>query len=125
MRTSIWTRTFIAALGMCAAAALAAPAFGEGPVLHRDGSKAAPFVAHVPAGNGTSSEGYVLRRDGSKAVPFVANVGPNAAVSGGLSGRSIAAIGASAAFALTSLGLGGAHLVRNRRRHLERPVTIA
>jgi hypothetical protein len=112
MRTSVWARAIITPLSMCALAALAAPAFGDDLVLHRDGSKAVPFAAHVRVGHDTSSEGSVLRRDGSRAVPFIANVNPNASGSG----WDVAAIGASSALGLAVLGLGGAVALSKRRR---------
>jgi hypothetical protein len=59
MKASIWTRLIVTALAVCTAAALAAPAWGKGGggavTLHRDGSKAVPFVAHVGPETGTAS----------------------------------------------------------------------
>jgi hypothetical protein len=125
MRTSIWTRLLISALAGCTVAALAAPAFGDGGgvTLHRDGSKAVPFVAEVGDGGGASAGVPVLRRDGSKAVPFVAGSEPNTATAP--SGFDWGDAGIGAAFALAMVGLGRALLVRNRHHRPERPVTTA
>jgi hypothetical protein len=77
MRTSIWARVAGIGLVACAIAALAAPASGQ--ILHRDGSKAVPFVAEVGNVAGPTAGAPALRRDGSKAVPFVADLEPHLA----------------------------------------------
>jgi hypothetical protein len=148
MKTSIWRTIVTSVLAGCTLVALTAPAFGQGLVLHRDGSKAVPFVANVSSDNHESSNGYalrrdgskaapfvanvgtghagssseyVLRRDGSKAAPFVANVGPNAPASAGVSGWEVVAISAGAPLAM--LGLGGAVVVSRRRSRRQRPAS--
>ena len=117
MHTSIWTRLMISALAGCTVAALAAPAFGEGGgiTLHRDGSKAVPFVAHVGDGGGSPSV-PVLHRDGSKAVPFVADLEPSAPTAPDRFDWADAGIGAG--FALSLVGVS-AFLVMSRRRRAQ------
>src|SRR5215216_4603927 len=97
MKASIWTRLIVTALAVCTAAALAAPAWGNG-------------------GGGA----VTLHRDGSKAVPFVAHVGTEASASTGGFDWGDAGIGAGAGFAVTMIGLGGLLVLSNRRRHAER-----
>jgi hypothetical protein len=106
----------VSALAGCTVAALAAPAFGEasGVTLHRDGSKAVPFVADVATDAAGSSNGPVLRRDGSKAVPFVADSEPT--VPATADGFDWGDAGIGAAFALATLGLAGV-LVAGKRRN--------
>jgi hypothetical protein len=77
MRTSIWARVAGIGLVACTIAALAAPASGQ--ILHRDGSKAVPFVSQVSTRADGTARDPVLRRDGSKAVPFVADLEPHLA----------------------------------------------
>jgi hypothetical protein len=96
MKLSIWTRLIVTALAVCTAAALAAPAWGQG-------------------GGGA----VTLHRDGSKAVPFVAQVGPEKGTAPGDGfDWGDAGIGAGAAVALTAIGLGGA-IALGGRRHRE------
>jgi hypothetical protein len=101
MKASIWTRLIVTALAVCTAAALAAPAWGNG-------------------GGGA----LTLHRDGSQAVPFVAHVGTETSASTGGFDWGDAGVGAGAAFALTMIGLGGL-VLSNRRRHAERPAPTA
>jgi hypothetical protein len=85
--------------------------------LHRDGSKATPFVANV-------SPTATLHRDGSKAVPLVANLNPTAAPADSGTGFDWgdAMIGAGGAVALIAvLGAGG--LTIRSRRHVEPAAT--
>jgi hypothetical protein len=110
-------------VGALAAASLAIPAVasadtisdnpagsGEALVLHRDGSKAVPFVADV-------STPVVLHRDGSKAVPFVADVSaPRVVVAPDGFDWGDALIGAGAALAIVALS--GSGLTLRRRRAL-------
>jgi hypothetical protein len=123
VNTSIRTRLVAMAFAGCAAAAIAAPAFGNdggGITLHRDGSEAVPFVAQVGNGTGSSASHLVLHRDGSKAVPFDPTPGTTATPSHAGFSWADAAIGAAFAlvvvFALLLLGLGDALLARSRRR---------
>jgi hypothetical protein len=102
MKASIWTRLIVAALAVCTAAALAAPAWGNG----RGGA-------------------VTLHRDGSQAVPFVADVGPETSASTGGFDWGDAGIGAGAGFVLTMIGLGGALVLSNRRHRAERPAPSA
>jgi len=123
MTGSIWTRLLGAMLVGCMAAAFAAPAFGEGGglTLHRDGSKAVPFVAHVGKGAGASSSHLVLHRDGSKAVPFDPSIGTTASLSThSHDGFDWADAAVGAAFALLLVGLGNVLLTKKRRASLER-----
>jgi hypothetical protein len=114
MRTSIWTRLIITGLGACAIAAFAAPASGQ--VLHRDGSKAAPFVADVSSQPDASSNGAVLHRDGSKAVPFVADLdGSPASTAADPFDWGDAAVGAAAGIGVMLLASAG-WIAANRRR---------
>jgi hypothetical protein len=128
MKASIWTRLIATALAACTAAALAAPAWGKGGgglTLHRDGSQAVPFVAQVGGDRGASSSGPALRRDGSEAVPFIADVGTETSASTGGFDWGDAGIGAGAMLTLTTLGVGGAVLVRSRRHRAARPAASA
>jgi hypothetical protein len=108
-------------VGVVAAASLAIPAAAsayptgsDALVLHRDGSKAVPFVADV-------SKPIVLHRDGSKAVPFVADVStPRVAAASDGFDWGDAGIGAGAVLGIAALGGVG---LLTLRRH--RPVSAA
>jgi hypothetical protein len=114
MRTSVWTRLIITGIAACTMAALAAPASGQ--TLHRDGSKAAPFVADVSK-QADASASPVLHRDGSKAVPFVADVGANPAGTGAdRFDWGDAAVGAGAAVGLMLLASAAWTAAHHRRR---------
>jgi hypothetical protein len=118
MRTSIWARVAGIGLVACAVAALAASASGQ--ILHRDGSKAVPFVAEVGNVAGPTAGAPALRRDGSKAVPFVADLEPDIAAAAGEGfDWGDAAVGAGAAIALVALG--GAGLALRGRLAPHRP----
>jgi hypothetical protein len=124
MDTSIRTQLLVFALAECAVAALAAPAFGNGGggiTLHRDGSKAVPFVAHVGGRENGSSGVPVLHRDGSKVVPF-ADLQSKAHAATGEFDWAHAGIGA--AFALALVG-AGTLVVASRRHRAKRAVTTA
>ena len=115
MRNSIWTRLIITGLAACAVAAFAAPA--SGLTLHRDGSKAVPFVADVSKQAQAPSSDLVLHRDGSKAVPFVADLESDTAaapVDGFHWGD--AAIGAAAALGGMMIATTAWTATRRRRR---------
>jgi hypothetical protein len=112
MNNSIWRRLIIAGLAACTVAALAAPASGQ--TLHRDGSKAVPFVANVSKQADASSGGLVLRRDGSKAVPVV--LPDTAATAPDGFNWGDAAIGAAAAVGLMLLAATSWLAARRRRR---------
>jgi len=102
MRTSIWPRVAGIGLVACTIAALAASASGQ--ILHRDGSKAVPFVAEVGNVAGPTAGAPALRRDGSKAVPFVADLEPDIAAAPGEGfDWGDAAVGAAAALGLVAL----------------------
>jgi hypothetical protein len=102
MRTSIWPRVAGIGLVACTIAALAASASGQ--ILHRDGSKAVPFVAEVGNVAGPTAGAPALRRDGSKAVPFVADLQPDIAAAAGEGfDWGDAAVGAAAALGLVAL----------------------
>ena len=112
----VWTRLMIIGLAACMLAALAAPASGQ--TLHRDGSKAVPFVAEVSSASGPTAGVPVLRRDGSQAVPFVTGLEPVAAPAADGFDWGDAAVGAAAALGLVALGGAGlalyARLAPNR-----------
>ena len=114
MKTSMWTRITVTALAACTAAALAAPAWGQGDddTLRRDGSKAAPFVADLSEQPGASSKGIVLRRVRSDAEPFVAGVEPEPAATADGFDLGDAAIGAG----VVLLAVGGTRALRSRGR---------
>jgi hypothetical protein len=102
----VWTRLMIIGLAACTVAALAAPAVGQ--TLHRDGSKAVPFVAEVGSVAGPPAGAPALRRDGSQAVPFAAGLERNVAApaADGFDWGD-AAVGAAAAMGLVALaGVG-------------------
>ena len=108
----IWTRPIIIGLAACTVAALASPAVGQ--TLHRDGSKAVPFVADVSV-PGPKAGAPALRRDGSKAVPFVADLESDAAAPAG-DGFDWGDAALGAAVAIGTVALAGVGLaVRGRR----------
>ena len=110
MKVSIWKRITVIALVGFTFAAIAAPASANGGndvTLHRDDSKAVPFVRDVSGSPNGGSTGVVLRRDGSKAVPFVADRQPTQASSGDSFDWRDAGIGAVSGAAIVLLGLAG------------------
>ena len=118
MRTSIWPR--VAGIGLVAGTIAALAASASGQILHRDGSKAVPFVAEVGNVAGPTAGAPALRRDGSKAVPFVADLEPDIAAAAGEGfDWGDAAVGAGAAIALVALG--GAGLALRGRLAPHRP----
>ena len=93
--------------GALAAASLAIPAAAAGYTVPGDptgSSQGAPTHA---------TTGLVLHRDGSKAVPFVADVSAGDSSTGGGFDWGDALIGAGAAFGIAALG--GAGLTLRRR----------
>jgi hypothetical protein len=102
MQTSTLTRIIITAVIALAGAVPVSPAWGDA-VLHRDGSRAVPFVAYPAARE--SSHRAILRRDGSKADPFVADPAPTRTAAAEGFDWGDAAVGAGAGVILALLGL--------------------
>ncbi len=92
-----------AVIGGLAAVAIALPATaGAAPAIEPAQPGATPDHAQL-----ASSTGLALHRDPSKAVPFVADVGPQVPSAGSSFAWGDAAIGAGVMTGAIALGLGG------------------
>ena len=96
--------------GALAAAALAVPAGAAGYAAPGDSARS---TSSGHSGSADTHGALVLHRDGSKAVPFVADVGARDATTGGGFDWGDALIGAGAALGIAALG--GAGLTLRRR----------
>jgi hypothetical protein len=113
MKTSTRTKSLIA--GALASLALAAPAAGA--VLEPQ------LVAQSESNDSTA--GITLHRDGSKATPFVAEVGTASTATPANSGDGFdwgdAAIGAGAGLMAAALAVGASSVVPSRRQNRSTP----
>jgi len=100
----------LATMALVTPTALARPA-GAGPGAGFANLSAAPTSVSTASASTPSTDGLVLHRDGSKAVPFVADVTPTEAQSADGFDWGDAAIGLGAGLLVSALGIAaiGAH----------------